>query len=167
MPSGIYKRIKKPIKQRLFNNVIKKSELECWEWIRSKDIKGYGQIYYNGSMQHAHRISWIVENNKQIPLGMCVCHHCDNRSCVNPKHLFLGTIQDNNLDKVMKGRCASLKGEENPSSKLKLNDVIFIRNFPRKWGSGSYLSKRFNVKPCTISSILQNRIWKQDKVEAI
>src|SRR5689334_12116829 len=77
----------------------------CWEWkgSRSKPM-GYGRITTrNGSVELAHRISWMLFRG-DIPTGQYVLHHCDNPPCVNPEHLFLGTYSDNNLDMAHKGR---------------------------------------------------------------
>ena len=72
----------------------------CWNWTAAKDIDGYGKysIAKKGSWR-AHRFSLLV-SGVEIPEGKIVLHHCDNPSCVNPAHLSVGTVQDNNLDKL-------------------------------------------------------------------
>lgn len=81
------------------------SENGCVEWIGSVAGKGYGCFCYKGEKIRAHRISYIWANSlKEIPKGLFVCHTCDNPSCVNPEHLWLGTNSDNMKDCVAKGR---------------------------------------------------------------
>lgn len=79
----------------------------CWLWTASTTHR-YGQIstYQNGKRKitQAHRVAWVIFNCADIPPGMFVCHHCDNPTCVNPMHLFVGTAQDNVDDKMRKGR---------------------------------------------------------------
>lgn len=80
----------------------------CWEWAKGKDKDGYGQCHASyvakkAGVTRAHQLAYITWVGK-IPKGVFVCHTCDNPSCCNPKHLFLGTPLDNNKDMVKKGR---------------------------------------------------------------
>jgi len=75
----------------------------CWLWLGSTNAKGYAHLKYNNRQQRANRFSWTAYNG-EIPPGLHVLHRCDNRLCVNPDHLFLGTNQDNVDDRVNKGR---------------------------------------------------------------
>jgi len=91
---------------RFWSKVDVKEPSECWEWQASINKNGYGAFKFDGWMRPASRISWLITNG-EIPEGMSVCHKCDNRSCVNPSHLFLGTHQDNMDDMNRKGRYVS------------------------------------------------------------
>jgi hypothetical protein len=93
----------KSVEERFFDKIIVGES--CWDWSAKKDKNGYGRFSPNGmnSQMPAHRFSWELHNGP-IPEGMFVCHRCDNPSCTNPEHLFLGTPQDNMSDKVAKGR---------------------------------------------------------------
>jgi hypothetical protein len=80
----------------------------CWLWPGAA-IRGYGVIRRDGKNQRLNRVAW-EETNGPIPDGLCVCHVCDNPSCCNPGHLFLGTVTDNNRDMIAKGRSKSASG---------------------------------------------------------
>lgn len=96
-----------------FFKKIEKTET-CWNWTASTNGRGYGQFGLGarklGNIK-AHRYSWWL-HNCDIPDGMCVLHKCDNPTCVNPDHLFLGTKQDNSRDMYTKQRCSLQKYPE-------------------------------------------------------
>lgn len=75
----------------------------CWEFTGALARGGYGLVSFHGKLVHAHRLSWILTNGI-IPNALIVCHKCDNRRCINPDHLFLGTNHDNTQDMMNKGR---------------------------------------------------------------
>lgn len=92
----------------------------CWGWSGTSDMKGYGILSsrngFGNSPEKAHRVSY-EKHFGEIPLGMYVCHRCDNPECTNPGHLFLGTQKDNMIDCSKKGRLnkkslKNLKGNE-------------------------------------------------------
>jgi len=82
----------------------------CWEWLAYRDRGGYGMISVRGRMVLTHRFAYELTFG-EIPDGLCVCHRCDNPGCVNPKHLFLGTHQENMNDRGTKGRQVTIGGE--------------------------------------------------------
>lgn len=127
----------------------------CWIW-KGYISRRYGVISMNNKPMRSNRAAWIL-NFGSIPSGMVVCHACDNPLCCNPNHLFLGTPQDNNEDKLRKGR--HTYGEKTASSILKYRDVQEIRRHPKVRGSGVQLAKKYGVSPATISAIRVGRIW--------
>lgn len=75
----------------------------CWVWTGLRRAQGYGSTHLCGRNYRSHRMAWALTRG-EVPNGMCVLHRCDNTSCVNPEHLWLGTYADNNLDMAKKGR---------------------------------------------------------------
>lgn len=132
----------------------------CIEWDSKRDGSGYGSFYYDGISYRAHRLSWMIKNG-EILIGMFICHHCDNPSCVNPKHLFMGTPKDNTADKFSKNRGNLPQGEEHWKSKLTKKDVIKIRKlYENKKYKQIELSEMFGVTQAQISYIVNDIFWK-------
>jgi len=135
---------------------------ECWEWQASIHPLGYGNIRMRSISKsgqlRAHRVSYMITNG-EIPEGLFVCHKCDNRACVNPNHLFLGTPKDNSEDMSKKGR--SIKGRKTGRKVIgysKINKEIAdqIRNDLLPY---SQLIKKYGVCKSTISYVKNNKIW--------
>ena len=143
---------------RFWDKVDIKGPDECWEWQAMKYTCGYGSIWVVDKHVPAHRLAWELENGP-IPFGLWVLHHCDNRSCVNPSHLFLGTRQDNIDDMVQKNRHAFFKGEDNGMAKLTEKDVIEIRILLAKGETKQMIAKQFNVSEGPIYGISRNINW--------
>jgi len=135
----------------------------CWEW-KGAVVDGYGQTNdYDSKYKNirTHRLSYRVFKG-EIPQGLLVLHACDNRKCVNPKHLFLGTHHDNNQDCLKKGRWkgGAPIGEKNGTSKLKEKDIIQIRQMQKEGVKQKKLGEIFGVSQPTISSIINLKSWK-------
>ena len=101
----------------ILKNKYKKDSSGCWIWQRSKNEKGYGRIQVKGKMWAAHRLSFTLYKGN-ILKGMVVCHSCDNPSCINPAHLWLGTMGENMLDMMKKGRGRIAKLSEEDKAKI-------------------------------------------------
>lgn len=132
----------------------------CWIWTGAKKKDGYGYVKLDGKDRLAHRLSYQLHKG-EIPADQCVCHTCDNRLCVNPDHLWLGTPAENDLDKLSKGRQA--KGERSGPSKLTEKKVNDIRANCKK-GSRSELSvtgfsRKYSVSSNTVSKIINFKTW--------
>lgn len=129
--------------------------LGCWIWKASTNHAGYGRLNYKGVIHKAHRISYIMANG-EIPHGMHVLHTCDNRLCVNPSHLFLGTQADNMVDKQRKGRAPH--GGNCPQAKLTQDQVLEIRE--EKILSGSEIASKYGITRSYAYAIRGGRTWK-------
>src|SRR5438105_5704686 len=133
MPSGYYPR--PSLRTRFRTKINKRGPIHpvlksrCWIWVGALSPYGYGVMSYKGKAQHSHRISWLLHRRSSLG-GFFVLHHCDNKRCVNPNHLFLGTSKDNYDDMVKKGRYhdQGAQGDHNRNVKLLTEQVFDVRS---------------------------------------
>lgn len=158
MPNQYTGRI--PLADRFFGFVGRKQPNGCILWAGSFDKDGYGVISSGGKHDRqlrAHRVSYELCVGP-IPDGLWVLHRCDNPPCINPVHLFAGTHQDNEDDKLSKKR--NLVGERHHASKLTSEKVQEIRLKARNGVSQNQLSLEYKVARHSIKSILEGTTWK-------
>lgn len=140
---------KKTIK-RFFNKVQKTDT--CWVWTGAQSNSGYGRFKINRKLESPHRVSYQIHYGKITDNSM-VCHTCDNRSCVNPNHLFLGSRSENMIDASKKGRM--------PHAKLTPD---LVRQIRKLYSTGNYsqktLAKMTGVHDGTISYVVNNKSWQ-------
>ena len=158
---------------------------ECWVWTHATDTFGYGRVQYGGRVQSAHLVAWIKAYG-EINEDRCVLHRCDNPPCVNPAHLFLGTLGDNTRDMVSKGRHGSAtqperraRGDRNGAHvhpeqlargerqwKARLTEER-VREMRRLYAAGGItyeqLARRFNVSPASAHKAVVGQTWAHVK----
>jgi HNH endonuclease len=132
-------------------------ESGCWIWMRACTSGGYGKLRVGGRLVLAHRFAWELTRGP-IPTGIHVLHRCDVPSCVNPKHLFLGSHADNMRDKCAKGRHNSPRGIRNGRSaaKLSADQVAAIRGDQR---SGRSVALEYGVSKSSVCKARSGRTW--------
>lgn len=175
------------LEERFWQKVDKPADPDaCWGWRGGKHRRGYGYIW--AGRDHAQapknltasRVSWELHNG-QIPAGMIVCHACDNPSCTNPAHLFLGTYKDNSEDMVRKGRYRLgrrdnlrrgadhwsakhpekiMRGETHASARLTADQVREIRRLRSEGMTLTAIADRFGINYSMVSMIAQRKRWK-------
>jgi len=140
------------LEQRFLSKV--KKSAGCWAWAATQHSGvGYGVIKVGRKCLFAHRVSFELFCG-EIKKGLCVLHECDNRLCVRPDHLFLGTRAQNAADRDAKGRCS--KGVDHYRAKLKTGDIKKIRKSKRTRTS---LAKDYGVSRDAIGKIVRRETW--------
>lgn len=150
------------MKKNKFEDVWKriniKGDDDCWEWGGYLKKDGYGTISINSLLYYVHRVVYILTYGS-IPNEKLILHHCDNRKCCNPKHLFLGTDQDNSNDMLYKHR--QNRGEKVNTNKLTTLQVLKIRKL---YSTGNYLQRElgeiYEITSRNICSIVNNKTWR-------
>ncbi len=149
-------------KARFGKRVTKLGADDCWRWYDAGiTSNGYGNFSIRGVDFRAHRVAYLIATGNDPGL-LCVCHACDNRACVNPAHLFLGTQSENLRDAVSKGRFApeGMKGEANPRAKLTDEIVIEIRKRYASENIGpKRLARNYGVAHSLVQRIVNGNAW--------
>jgi hypothetical protein len=151
------------LEDRFWAKVERRSDDECWEWRASVDTRGYGNFGVTRNdgtgqyiMQRAHRVAWELTNGP-LQRSMHLCHTCDNRKCVNPRHLFVGNPKINMADCVAKGRLNDRSGENNPRAKLTADDVRAIRVSAEPL---SVLATKYGVAKSVVGYARNGKTWR-------
>lgn len=152
------------VEERFWRYVVVPDEPDaCWEWTGGHTACGYGSMGTVGKKTgRANRIAYELLVGP-IPEGLCVCHHCDNRNCVNPRHLFLGTRADNLHDMFRKGRGGGQfeKGRAPTGQPLKRRwSTAQVSEVKRLLATGmkqADVARRLGMSPSFVNSIAVGR----------
>lgn len=150
--SGRCRMARVPVSDRFWAKVDKSGA--CWVWTGSKGPTGYGAFGIGPKNYRAHRVSFELAFGA-IPDGLDVCHRCDNPPCVNPAHLFVGTVRDNMADRDEKGRCQ--KGERHVRAKLNAESCLAIYESA---DPAKKIAKRFGISLRTVGRIRKAETWR-------
>jgi hypothetical protein len=148
---------KESVMQRFIKSIDKTNS--CWNWKLFIDNDGYGRMKIGRRSPGAHRVSYLLFKG-EIPKGFHVCHICDNRQCVNPDHLFIGTPKENICDQIMKNRFRIARGESQWCSKFTNKDILDIRKLHKNGKNGNQIAKIYKVERRVIYDILKGITWK-------
>ena len=151
----------------LWSKVDKKGEDDCWMWLGYKNKEGYGRTWIDDRGYYAHRVIFDLAYPNTITLNApestadngFLLHTCDNPSCCNPKHLFVGTHADNMADKIAKGRSPDFSGGKGPRCKLSMSQAQEIRELRKQGVSARELAKRYEISLPSIKTLLAGKSY--------
>lgn len=148
---------------RIIEGSIKK-ENGCWEWEKCIQGNGYGRIRISTFTYYAHRLSYAAFKG-DVPETYDVCHTCDNRKCVNPNHLFVGTRKDNMQDcahkhRTTKGRTFTY-GEKIHGAKLKNSDIPIILHMLEEGAKVKEIASLYKICEGTVRQIRTGKSWRE------
>ncbi|QDI81663.1 HNH endonuclease [Methylorubrum populi] len=146
--------------ERRFQAFYREAENGCWIWTGGFDRGRYGQFYISQFKIAAHRVTYALKHGP-IAEGFIVCHRCDDPTCVNPEHLFLGTDLDNNADRSAKRRTHQPFGAVESYRKLSAEQAKIILTDKR---SARALAQEFGVSPNTVAKVRRGETWKHVSV---
>jgi hypothetical protein len=141
---------------RFWSKVDRRGMDACWEWQGTVTKYGYGQFSIDRRSFRSNRLAYFLVQRTD-PLTLRVCHSCDNRLCVNPRHLFLGTDADNTADRHQKDRDYHPIGELNMSARLTESQVCEIR---RSSDPDPLVASRYGVCLTTVQNVRRRKTWK-------
>ena len=149
------------VRARFWAKVAVRGPDECWLWTAFVNDSGYGRFKIQGVWWRAHRVSLMLAVGRILSRSEFACHHCDNPPCVNPAHLFVGSLQDNTDDAVKKGRMYKWSGlragSSNPRAVLTDANVREILGSPSV--STAEFSERFGVSAWSIYAVRRGETW--------
>lgn len=146
--------------ERFWSKVEIKGDDECWPWKGTHGLGKYGSFKsVGGFIRAASREAYEMLHGPQ-PTHLVVCHSCDNRECCNPKHLWLGTVADNNHDRDRKGRQVAPRGSAHSKALLNEEKVREIRTAHAAGTRQVDLAKKYGVTPTVINFVIKGRTWR-------
>lgn len=143
---------------RFWEAVDRRGPTECWNYTGFIHANGYGMLFAGKKKRiAAHRFTCLLAG-RPIPRDRFACHHCDNRRCVNPAHIYAGSPRDNIMDALSRGRMIPRRGTAHSSAKMNEAAVREIRDNPQI--SGAALARKFSVSKQCICDIRSRRTWR-------
>jgi len=165
-------KVTKTVEERFLAKVFKRGPQECWIWVGARQNAGYGKLYVDGRYEVAPRVAYRLYCG-EIATDLHVCHHCDNPTCVNPAHLFLGTRRENMQDASRKGRMAAgdrngsrtqpeklCRGEDRSNAKLTVLEVDVIRHMKESGITCTDIARAYGVSVSLVSKVCQGKRWR-------
>ena len=155
----------------LWSKVDKRGEDKCWDWKGFKNHDGYGRTWINDKGYYAHRVIYSLVYPNTITLNAplsqddsgFLLHTCDNPSCCNPKHLWVGTHADNMADKVAKGRSPDFSGGKGPRCKLTMDQAKEARLLRKTGMTIPQLMEKFELSRASMKTLLRGGSYKESK----
>jgi hypothetical protein len=140
-------------KARLQSRVNVDPETDCWHYTGTLVGNGYGHLNFQGELVYVHRLSAGVFLNFDLDSKLYVLHTCDQRDCINPAHLYVGTQKDNMRDAARKGRMVG--------KKLTLDKAIEIKRLLAEGETQRTISRKYDVSTTAIGQIARGETWKE------